>query len=130
VRIPPPAVALLAVLVSGRALAADWPPADANEYSTEVDFSLAFAKRLRGFKSLADLQRAAKAKGRVEERTLEGDEPRVVFHWRSEPPNSPGVGYLLAIVRPDGKITANILTTDKHMVVVSNTGVFSVERAH
>jgi hypothetical protein len=108
---------------------ADWPPSDPKEYTTEVNFTLAWAKRLREFKSLADLQRAAKAKGTISQRSLEGDDPYVSFHWRSKPLDGPEVGYMLATVRPDGKISANILTTDKHAVVVSNTGVFSVEDA-
>lgn len=108
---------------------ADWPPADPKEYRTEINFTLAWAKRLREFKSLVDLQRAAKAKGTIRQRSLEGDDPFVSFHWRSEPLDGPGVGYMLATVRPDGRITANILTTDKHSVVISNRGIFSVEDA-
>jgi len=106
-----------------------WTPDDPREYSTEVDFSLTWAKRLEGFKTLVDLQRAAKAKGTIKQRSLEGDDPYVSFHWRSEPPKIADVGYMLATVRPDGKITANILTTDKHAVIVNNTGLFSVEQA-
>jgi hypothetical protein len=111
------------------AIPADWPPSDPKEYTTEVNFTLAWAKRLREFKSLADLQRAAKAKGTISQRSLEGDDPYVSFHWRSQPFDGPDVGYMLATVRPDGKISASILTTDKHQVVVSNTGIFSVEDA-
>lgn len=111
------------------AIPAEWPPVDPGQYITEVNFTLAWAKRLREFKSLADLQRAANAKGTISQRSLEGDDPYVSFHWRSQPPDGPEVGYMLATVRPDGKISANIVTTDKHAVVVSNTGSFSVEDA-
>jgi hypothetical protein len=78
---------------------------------------------------LADLQRAAKAKGRIDQSLLQGDDPYVSFHWRSEPPKIADVGYMLATVRPDGRINVDILTTDKHEVIVSSTGIFSVEQA-
>ena len=103
-----------------------WPPDDPHEYSTEVNFSLSWAKRLQGFKTLVDLQRAAKAKGTISHRSLEGDDPCVSFHWRSEPPKVPDVGYMLATVRPNGKINVSVLTTDKHEVIADNSGRFSV----
>lgn len=128
----PPKFATISILLFLAALTAiraeQWPPDDPQEYSTEVNFSLAWAKQLRGFKTLAELQKAAKAKGHISDRSLAGDDPNVSFDWRSEPPNVAGVGYMLAILRPDGRITANVLTTDKHVVIVSNTGVFSVEK--
>lgn len=106
--------------------AEQWPPDDPQAYSTEVNFTLRWAKRLKGFKTLADLQRAAKANGKISERSLEGDDPHVTFHWRSEPPNVPEVGYMLATVRSNGKINVSVLTTDKHEVLADNLGAFSV----
>jgi hypothetical protein len=122
-------ISMLMVAALGAIFAEQWPPTDPQAYSTEVNFTLRWAKRLKGFKTLADLQRAAKANGKISERSLEGDDPHVAFHWRSEPPNVPEVGYMLATVRPNGKINVSVLTTDKHEVLADNLGAFSVAEA-
>jgi hypothetical protein len=119
-------VSMLMVAALSAILAEQWPPTDPQAYSTEVNFTLPWAKRLEGFKTLADLQRAAKTKGKISESSLQGDDPYVAFHWRSEPPDVPEVGYMLATVRPNGKINVSVLTTDKHEVIADNSGRFSV----
>lgn len=124
-----PTVSLLLVAVVSATSAEQWPPNDPHAYTTEVNFNLAWAKRLKGFKTLADLQQAAKAKGRISERSLAGDDPHVAFHWRSEPSNVPGVGYMLATIRPNGKINVSVLTTDKHEIIADNSGAFLVAPA-
>jgi hypothetical protein len=108
--------------------AADWPPTDPKEYTTEVDFTLAWAKRLKGFRTLEQLQRAAKAKGTISDQHLDGDNPQVTFHWRSEPPRRDNVGYMLANVSRDGSIGVDILTTDNHEVIINTEGFFEQTR--
>ena len=109
------------------ATATDWPPADPQDRSTEVNFTFAWAKRLTGFKTLGDLQRAAKAKGEITEQGLDDPEPFVRYNWRSEPPVGNEVGYMLATVGRDGQISVSILTTDKRKVILNNSGAFSAE---
>lgn len=125
-------VLLLALLASNEVVtcvAAEWPPTDPKEYSTETNFTLSWAKRLRGFKTLTDLQRAAKSKGTISEQSLESAEPFVRYHWRSAPLQDDEIGYMLATVLKNGTITVEILTTDKHQVTISNSGAFTIERA-
>jgi hypothetical protein len=107
--------------------AADWPPPDPKEYTTETDFTLAWAKKLNGFHTLGELQRAAKAKGTISDQSLDGENPSVSFHWRSEPPTKDNVGYMLAKVSRDGSIAVSIVTTDNHEVILNTEGFFTVE---
>jgi hypothetical protein len=54
-------IALLIFLMLSQpqmAAATEWPPADPNDYTTQTDFTIAWAKRLAGFRTLEDLQRA------------------------------------------------------------------------
>ena len=87
-----------------------WPPVDPNQYVTSVPFTVKWAKRLRGFRTLADLQRAAGSRGTISDQSLEGKHPNVLFHWRSEPQK--GIGYMLATVYRDGGIGVSVLTID------------------
>jgi hypothetical protein len=72
----------LLILITGSALAQDWNPVDPNQYETAVNFSVTWARRLRGFHGLEDVQRAAKAKGKITERQLHDDDPSVSYHFR------------------------------------------------
>jgi hypothetical protein len=105
--------------------AADWPPADPDDHVTRTEFTVAWAKQLRGFKTLADLQRAAGSRGRISARNL-GDprHPSVSFHWKSEPFEGARVGWMLATVNADGGIGAEIITSDKLDITVNNFGAF------
>ncbi|MBX6316164.1 MAG: hypothetical protein IRY99_25125 [Isosphaeraceae bacterium] len=118
---------LLLVLALSPSMADEWPPVDPGEYTTKTDFSMAWAKRLRGFQSLADLQRAAGSKGAISERSLDGPEPHVTYHWRSEPTRKGGVGYMIATVRPDGRANVDVITTDSEEVILDNRGTFISE---
>jgi|SRR6266403_1682783 len=109
------------------AVAAEWPPADPAEYITRTDFTITWAKKLRGFKTLADLQRAAGSKGTISERKLEGDHPSVSFHWRSQPKNG-RIGYMLMTVYSDGGIGGGILTDENIDLIVNNFGAFICEK--
>jgi hypothetical protein len=86
------------------AIANDRPPADPGQYVTKVEFTVAWARRLVGFHTLADLQRLAGSKGTISDRHLEGSDPNVSFQWRSQPSNG-RVGYMKAIVRPSPSTT-------------------------
>jgi hypothetical protein len=113
---------------SGELKAAGWPPVDPKDYTTKTDFTVSWAKKLRGFKTLADLQRAAGSKGTISEIHLEGENQSVSFHWRSEPKNSSRLGYMLAVVRPDGSIGVGVLTDENIEVVVNTFGGFICDK--
>lgn len=106
-----------------------WPPQDPGQYVTKVDFTLAWAKKLKGFKTLADLQRVAGSKGMISEHKLDADHPSVAFHWRSEP-NGSRVGYMLATVYQDGGIGVSVLTGENATVIVNNFGAFICEKCN
>ena len=114
----------VALFFATNAVAAEWPPSDPGEYVTKTNFSLAWAKHLRGFHTLADLQKAAGSKGTISSRSLEGDDPYVAYHWRSEPPRVDDVGYMLATVRPNGQIGVSIMTTSDQNVTMNTKGAF------
>jgi hypothetical protein len=106
----------------------DWPPADPDEHETAVAFTVTWAKHLRGFRTLADLQRAAGSKGTISSRNLEGGDPTVTYHWRSEPPDIDGVGYMLATVRQNGNVGVGIMTVDNVSITLSNKGGFICDK--
>lgn len=115
------------VLIAGSAMAQDWNPADPNQYETNVDFSVAWARRLRGFHGFEDVQRAAKAKGKITERNLDDDDPSVSYHFRGN--NGHRVSYMLVTVRRSGFVGISILTDDNTDIVMNNNGVFSCDPA-
>jgi hypothetical protein len=117
------AVAALALaLTSGAAGASEWPPVDPGDYNTKTNFTIAWAKKLQGFKTLEDLQRAAGSKGTISDRKneLDSKHPAVVFHWRSLPLG----GYMVATVYQDGGIGVGVMTVDEVNIVVNNFGTF------
>ena len=102
-----------------------WPPADPDEEVTQAPFTVEWAKTLRGFKTLADLQRAAGARGRISERDLsDHGHPSVGFHWRSQPTAGGPSGWMLATVFADGGIGVTVTTIDRVDVTVNNFGAF------
>jgi len=122
-------VALLALAATAlAALAGPWPPPDPNKYVTTIPFTIKWAKSLRGFHTLTDLQRAAGSGGAISERSLRGPDPTVSYHWRSEPPNNGDVGYMLATVRPDGRIAVSVSTLDDVEIVLNNEGAFVCDK--
>jgi hypothetical protein len=104
-----------------------WPPDDPGQYVTKVDFTVEWAKKLSGFKTLADLQRAAGTKGMISERHLDNEHPSVSYHWRSEP-NAARIGYMLATVYQDGGVGVSILTDEDIEIVVNNFGAFICDK--
>jgi hypothetical protein len=114
-------------VAAGISVAAEWPPQDPGEYVTRTDFTVAWAKKLLGFGSLTDLQLAAGSKGTISERKLTGDHPHVSFHWRSEPKNH-RIGYMLAVVYPDGNIGVSILTGENIDIVLNTFGAFICDK--
>jgi len=104
-----------------------WPPDDPGKYVTKVDFTVAWAKKLKGFHTLDELQRAAGTKGTISERSLEGEHPSVRYHWRSEPKNG-RVGYMVATVYRDGGIGVGIMTDENIEIIVNNFEAFICER--
>ncbi len=118
---------LLALAIDARANSVEWPPNDPAEYVTKTDFTVAWARRLYGFKSLAQLQKAAGSKGTISDRELIGDDPNVTFHWRSEPTNN-RIGYMVAIVRPDGSVGVQVLTDENVTIIVNTYGALICEK--
>lgn len=104
-----------------------WSPDDPGKYVTKVDFTVAWAKKLKEFHTLEELQRAAGTKGTISERSLEGEHPSVRYHWRSEPKNG-RVGYMVATVYRDGGIGVGIMTDEDIEIIVNNFGAFICER--
>ncbi|HEV8030799.1 MAG TPA: hypothetical protein VGP42_07255, partial [Stellaceae bacterium] len=86
---------LLIVLVAIFLLAADKSRPESSEHDTTVPFTITWAKRLRGFHSLADLQRAAGVKGKASDEPGDNGEIWTQYHWRSLPLRVPGAGYML-----------------------------------
>jgi hypothetical protein len=108
-----------------------WPPADPDEQVTRTPFSVEWAKALRGFKTLADLQKAAGTKGHISERVLDDpDHPSVSFHWRSQPTDQGRAGWMLATVYADGGIGVGVITNDDLDVTVNNFGAFICEKCN
>ena len=108
--------------------AAEWPPDDPADYTTPTDFTVAWAKKLQGFRTLADLQRAAGSKGTISERKLDDDHPHVSFHWRSQPKNGHRIGYMLATVYSDGGIGVGVLTDENIDLIINNFGAFVCDK--
>ena len=77
-------IAILAglMLAAGPAPANGWPPSDPGEGAAKVAFTTAFAQGLRGARSLAALQEAAGARGRIVAFVGAGDAPHVVYEWK------------------------------------------------
>lgn len=120
-------MALVSVTVTDHTANA-WPLSDPNKYETGVPFTLKWAKSLRGFHTLADLQRAAGSAGTISERNLRGADPTINFHWRSQPSNFEGVGYMLATIRPNGRIAVSISTLDEIEITLNNEGAFVCDK--
>ena len=89
-------------------------PLTGESEDSPVNFSVQFAKHVRKFQSLADLQRAAKSKGDV--RGSGG--PGTTIHWRYV--DDTKSSYMTAEVSDKGFIGVSILT-DKNVEIVFNS---------
>lgn len=107
-----------------------WPPVDPNEERTQVEFSAAWAKRLRGFHTLADIQAAAGTKGAITERDKGTGSQFASYHWMSVPKNGRPGGFMLAREYADGSIGVGILSNDAGQIVVNSAGAFVCDRCN
>jgi hypothetical protein len=105
----------------------NWPPIDPKQYVTKVDFTENWAKRLDGFQTLQDLQRAAGTRGTISDWALDDPKPHVAYHWRSEPKNG-RIGYMLATVYKDGGIGVGVMTDEHIEIVLNNFGSFICDK--
>jgi hypothetical protein len=87
---------------------------------TKVPFGVAWAQRLRGFKTIAQLRRAAGSPG-YSVREADG---RELISWSSEPPSHTGGGWMLATILPGGYIGVAITLIDGPSIVLNNCGGF------
>src|ERR1700728_2987530 len=83
------AAATLPILVS------PWPPVDPDQEMTKIEFTAAWAQKLRALQSLAELQKAAGAKGKITARDKGQGNQFAAYQWISKPPNGRG-GYMIA----------------------------------
>lgn len=103
-----------------------WPPLDPNEEVAKVELNSAWAKRLMGFKSLDELQKAAGSKGKITYLGSADDpaHPFVSFHWMNiAKPGRPG-GFMTAMLAPDGSVGVSVLSTDAGQIVFNTNGGF------
>jgi len=121
------AVAWFSFWIPGRA-GQDWPPSDPDERVTKTDFTVAWALKLAGFKTLVQLQKAAGSKGKITENHAEDEkDPRVTYLWRSEPGRE-RVGYMLMTVRRNGDIAGSVMTDQGVEIIVNTFGALICEK--
>ncbi len=86
-----------------------------------VYFGVKFAKHVRNFHTIADLQAAAKSKG-----DYQGNGgPGTTVHWRGFDGNK--LGYMVAEISEEGFIGVNILTDDNIQITFNNRGAWDCE---
>ena len=106
----------------------DWPPSDPDQRVTKTDFTVAWALKLAGFKTLVQLQKAAGSKGKITENHAEDEkDPRVTYLWRSEPGRG-RVGYMLMTVRRNGDIAGSVMTDQGVEIIVNTLGALICEK--
>jgi hypothetical protein len=105
-----------------------WPPIDPDEETTRTEFTAAWAKRLDGFKSLAELQKAAGSKGKITERDNGSGNPYASYHWINKPTNGRPDSFILARQYADGSVGVGILTSDVGQIVLNTYGAFICDR--
>jgi hypothetical protein len=115
----------LFVLMAANASAQGWDPVDPNQYDTKVNFSVAWARRLHSFGRLEDVQRAAKAQGKITDRQLSDADPSVSYHFRGN--DGTHLAYMLVTVGKSGFVGVSIFTDDNMDIVLNNRGVFNCE---
>ena len=106
----------------------DWPPSDPDQRVTKTNFTVAWALKLAGFKTLVQLQKAAGSKGEITENHAEDEkDPRVTYFWRSEPGRG-RVGYMRMTVRRNGEIAGSVVTDEGVEITVSTLGALICEK--
>jgi hypothetical protein len=113
------AAALGTVLVAVVAFAQKGDPRD-----TGVAFTIAWAKHLADFRTLTDLQRAAGGNGSCVDFPGDDGETWKECRWRSIPMQVQGVGYMVATIRPNGRIGVSVSTVENALIVINNKGAF------
>ncbi len=116
-------IAVLAplMLAAGPAPADGWPPPDPGEGVAKVSFTTAFAQGLRAARSLAALQEAAGARGRIVAVIGAGDAPHLVYEWKG----AGGSGTMTAFVYRTGDFGVTIaLSGRSEPIVLNNFGAF------
>jgi hypothetical protein len=112
-----------ALLLMAAASPADvWPPSDPDDGIAAVEITTAWTKELREARALADVQRAAGARGKIESFETKGDTARAVFTWVGRD----GKGRLRVLLYRSGGFAAIVDPTDtKGNVVMNSFGAFN-----
>ena len=106
----------------------DWPPSDPYQRVTKTNFTVAWALKLAGFKTLVQLQKAAGSKGEITENHAEDErDPRVTYFWRSQPGRG-RVGYMQMTVRRNGDIASSVMTDGGVEIIVNTHGALICEK--
>jgi hypothetical protein len=118
----PIAVMLIAVIAPHAAWAGDeWPPADPNAEATRTLIGLQLAVRLRDLQTFDQVQAVMGTKGKIAERMLDAEPPRVVFRWV----NPEQAGELRVTLFDSGDFAgALVLASDGPDIVFNNAGAF------
>jgi hypothetical protein len=96
---------------------------------TTVAFTIAWAKRLQGFHTLADLQRAAGGKGSCVPYSGDNGVTWQECRWRSSlSPRVEGAGYMTATIASNGTIGVGISTVEDVTIVLNTNGSFICDR--
>ena len=122
-------LSLVSSPISGQQLQ-PWPPTNPDEQVTKTPFTVAWAKKVRGFQNLAELQEAAGSKGRVSSTRgmANTKHPSVTFHWRSQPTPNARPGWMIAEVYADDAVGADIITNDDLNIIINTFGAFICEK--
>jgi hypothetical protein len=107
-----------------------WPPIDPDEEITKVEFTSALAKRLAGFHTIEDLQKALGSKGKITERGKDPGRPAASYHWMSQPRGGRLGGFVMATESADGSIGVGFLSNDVGQIVINNNGSFICDKCN
>ncbi|MBV9734369.1 MAG: hypothetical protein JO209_00565 [Acidisphaera sp.] len=94
-------------------------PSDPNQEQARVAFRVVLAHQVPHAFTLADLQQAAGAQGRIVYRQNDPKDPQWVYRW-----SGTDASYMLATVRPSGFIEVQLRTAGDVVVTFNNTGEF------
>jgi len=108
-----------ALVLAAAPLADPFPQPDPDRKQTAVAFTAQWAMRHRDLGSLRDLQHAAGSEGKIVERLLDAETPRVVYQWTG------ASGRMRANVYASGNFGATIVPGDGGApIVLNNFGAF------
>lgn len=109
----------LALTLGSAALADPLPPPDPDREKAAVAFTPQRAMRHRDPRSLRDLQDAAGSDGKIVERSLDAETPRIVLQWTG------ASGRMRASVYSSGDFGATIIPAESGApIVLNNFGAF------